>query len=323
MIRHQWIVQEQRSPDSKSCINASALRFGYLTFAVITPAKNEAEYIERTIDSMLRQTVKPLKWLIVSDGSTDGTDRIVQRYLPKIKWMDLLRMPEHHVRSFAGKAHAFNTAYDHIKTLAFDLIGNVDADISFDAEYFAFLLTQFSSNPHLGVGGTPFQENFMQYNYRYTNIEHVSGACQLFRRECFDAIGGYQPLAGGGVDWVAVTTARMLGWQTRTFIEKVSIHHRKIGTAHGKLLSSRFRFGKQDYCLGGHPIWEIFRCLYQMKSKPYLIGGLALFFGYFWAFLRRVKRPIADELVAFHRKEQMLQLKKVIINIFQRDKSSA
>lgn len=323
MISHQWMVQEYRRPDSMPCADASALRFGNLTYAVITPAKNEAEYIERTIDSMLRQTVKPLKWLIVSDGSTDGTDRMVQRHLLKNKWMDLLRMPEHPVRSYAGKALAFNMGYHHIKTLCFDLIGNVDADISFDPDYFAFLLAQFSKNPRLGVGGTPFQENFKRYNYRYTNIEHVSGACQLFRRECFNAIGGYQPLAGGGVDWVAVTTARMLGWQTHTFTEKVSIHHRKIGTAHGKLLASRFRFGKQDYCLGGHPVWEIFRCLYQMKSKPYVIGGLALFSGYFWAFLRRIKRPIADELVAFRRKEQILRLRKVMIKIIKRDKSSA
>ena len=284
------------------------------TFVLITPARNEAAFIEGTINSMIGQTVLPAKWVIVSDGSTDGTDNIVMRYAATHKWIEFVRIPERTERHFAGKVYAFNAGYERIKDLNYDIIGNLDADITFDEDYFSFLLSRFAENPQLGVGGTPFREGTNQYDYRFTSIEHVSGACQLFRRECFEDIGRYKPIKGGGVDLVAVTTARMMGWQTRTFVEKTSEHHRDIGTGTGKLLSSRFRFGKQDYYLGGHPLWEVFRSAYQMKNKPRIAGGLFLLLGYTWAFLSGVERPVSRKFVAFRRKEQMRRLK----NLFRR-----
>jgi hypothetical protein len=147
------------------------------------------------------------------------------------------------------------------------------------------------------------------YDYRFVSIEHVSGACQLFRRECFEEIGGYVPMKSGGVDHVAVITARMKGWKTRTFTDKICEHHRKIGTAqHGKL-KSRYRDGALDYALGGHPLWEVFRTAYQMTRRPYLIGGLSLFAGYVRAAIRNESRPVSEELVAFRRREQMHRLR--------------
>ena len=117
-----------------------------------------------------------------------------------------------------------------MRNLQFDVIGNLDADISFESDYFAFLMARFAEAPRLGVAGTPFVEEGRRYDYRFSSIEHVSGACQLFRRECFADVGGYMPIKGGGIDWVAVTTARMMGWQTRTFTEKNCLHHRPMGT---------------------------------------------------------------------------------------------
>lgn len=283
------------------------------TFVLITPARNEAAFIELTIKSMIRQTSLPVKWVIVSDGSTDGTDDIVKRYAAEHNWIEFVRMPERTERHFAGKVHAFNAGYERVRDLNYDIIGSLDADITFDEEYFSFLLSRFAENPRLGVGGTPFREGTNQYDYRFTSIEHVSGACQLFRRECFDDIGRYKPIKGGGIDLVAVTTARMIGWQTRTFVEKTCEHHRHIGTGTSKVLTSRFRFGKQDYYLGGHPLWEVFRSIYQMKKKPFIAGGLFLLLGYTWAFFSGVERPVSREFVAFRRKEQMHRLR----NLFQ------
>ena len=281
-----------------------------LTYVLITPARNEAAFIEQTIKSMIVQTVLPIKWVIVSDGSTDGTNDIVKRYANEYSWIEFVLLPERAERHFAGKVEAFNAGYARVKDLRYDIIGNLDADISFNEDYFPFLLGKFSEHPELGVGGTPFREGTVQYNYRFTSIDHVSGACQLFRRECFVSIGGYAPIEGGGIDWVAVTTARMKGWQTKTFTEKSCVHHRKIGTGKGKVLAARFRFGKQDYYLGGHPGWEVCICLYQMKTKPRILGGLFLFCGYLWAFVNRVKRPIPQELIDFRRKEQMHRLRE-------------
>jgi hypothetical protein len=226
--------------------------------------------------------------------------------------MRFVRMPEHRDRNFAAKVTCFNAGYEILKDERYDIIGNLDADVSFAPTYFEFLLGKFAAMPELGVGGTPFVEDGVQYDYRFVNIEHVSGACQLFRRQCFEDIGGYKPIKGGGIDWVAVTTARMRGWKTRTFTEQTYEHHRKIGTGKSNTILSRFRFGKQDYYLGGHPVWELFRCLYQMKSKPYVLGGLMLFMGYLWAWVARLERPISPELVQFRRVEQMLRLRGII-----------
>jgi biofilm PGA synthesis N-glycosyltransferase PgaC len=281
-----------------------------LTYVLITPARNEVDNIERTIQAVIRQTARPAKWVIVSDGSTDGTDEIVREYVAEYDWIELLRRPERAERNFAGKADSFNAGYNCLKDLKFDIIGNLDADLSFEEDYFSFLLEKFTEDPTLGVAGTPFREGTDTYDYRFTSIEHVSGACQLFRRECFDQIGGYTPLKQGGVDLVASITARMNGWKTRAFTEKVCEHHRQ--TQFGKRFNraAEFRSGYQDYLMGAHPVWELFRCIYQSSKRPFLIRGTLLLAGYSCALLRRAERPVSKEFVAFRREEQMHRLRK-------------
>ena len=281
------------------------------TYVLITPARNEADYIELTLKSMVAQTVRPLKWVIVSDGSTDGTDDIVRRYMADNPWIELLRMPERAERHFAGKAFAFNAGYERLKHVPFNIIGNLDADVSFEPEHFAFLIGKMRENRELGVAGAPFREGTYQYDYRYVNIENVWGGCQLFRRECFEKIGGYMPLKGGCIDHVAVVSARLHGWQTRTFTEKVCLHHRQMGTALQGGLKAKVKFGVKDYTVGNHPLWELFRTVYQMKHRPYVVGGLALGLGYAWSLVRRAETPLTPELVAFVRGEQMQRLKKL------------
>lgn len=280
-----------------------------LTYVLITPARNEESNIEKAIRSVISQTILPRKWVIVSDGSTDRTDEIAQRYMAVNSWIELIRMPEHKDRQFAAKVNCFNAGYRKVKDSQYDIIGNLDADISFGKDYFEFLMSRFAEDPKLGVAGTPFVEDGIHYDYRFTNIEHVSGACQLFRRKCFEEIGGYVPIGGGGIDWTAVTTARMKGWKTRTFRDKTCLHHRKMGTGNTNALMTWFKLGRKDYFLGGHPAWEIFRTFHQMGRKPYIVGGLGLFLGYVWAILKREERPISKELMEFHRKEQMDRLK--------------
>ena len=284
------------------------------TYVLITPARNEAQFIELTIRSVIRQTVRPAKWVIISDGSTDSTDDIVTKYAARYPWIELLRMPERRERHFAGKVHAFDAGYARLSEVDYDAIGSMDADISFDEEYFSFLLGKLAQDHRLGLVGTPFKDSSM-YDYRFVSIEHVSGACQLFRKECFEEIGGYVPVKSGGIDHIAVITARMKGWKTRTFTEKFCLHHREIGSArHGALLA-KFRVGVVDYALGSHPLWELCRTIYQLTRKPFALGGLMIGSGYVWAMVRRVKRPISRELVAFRRREQMQRLKKFVSTV--------
>ena len=282
-------------------------------YALVTPARNEAAFIEATIHSVIAQTARPLRWIIVSDGSTDDTDAIVQRFAAEHPWIELLRMPERRERHFAAKAHAFNAGFARLQGVPYDIVGNLDADITFDPEYFQFLLDRFVSDPRLGVAGTPFVEDFERpsqhsYAHKFASLEHVSGACQMFRRQCFDDVGGYVPIKGGAVDWVAVTSARMNGWVTRTFLEKVSFHHRKLGTGNNSPLMVRFHYGRKAYYVGGHPLWVLIRGCSQMRQKPYLLAGMLFISGFVWAFLSRTPRAVSRELITFHRAEQLSRL---------------
>jgi biofilm PGA synthesis N-glycosyltransferase PgaC len=301
-----------------SHINSVGLQFPKLmiktpSYVIITPARNEAQFIELTLKSVVKQTILPLKWVIVSDGSTDGTDDIVRKYVRDNPWIQLLRMPERTKRHFAGKVFAFNAGYAKVKDLNPDVIINLDGDVSIETDHFQFLLSKFAENPELGVWGAPFREGSQQYDYRFSNIENVWGGCQLFRPECYESIGGYVPVEGGCIDHIAVVSARMKGWQTRTFTDRVCIHHRVMGTAQQGALKARFKMGAKDHSVGNHPVWEAARALYQMTKPPFVVGGVALAAGYLWRLARREKIPVSQDLAAFTRREQMHRLRRLVL----------
>ena len=287
-----------------------------LKYVLVTPARNEEALIEQTIQSVIHQTLLPQKWVIVSDGSTDHTDEIVQKFLPEYPWIELVQLPPLTDRHFASKARSFAAGFERLRELDWEVVGNLDADITFGPGYLNYLMTQFASDPALGVAGTPFVDAGTAYDYRFTSLEHVSGACQLFRRQCYEQIGGYQAVRGGGIDWIAVTTARMKGWKTRTFLDQVCHHHRPMGTASRNRLRAAFKLGEQDYYLGGHPLFQIFRGVYQMSRQPLIVGGGALIAGYFLGWLRGLPKPVSHELISFHRKEQTLRLKHKLRHTF-------
>ena len=290
-----------------------------LRYVLITPSRNEARFIEKTIDSVVNQTVLPLKWVIVNDGSTDATPEIVGKYLAYYNWIELVNRPIRKERHFAGKVEAFKAGLERVKELEYEIIGNLDADVSFDPDYFEFLLSKFAQDSRLGVAGTVFRE-LNGYNSAIDSFEgqtHVAGGCQVFRRQCFEEIGGYLPSKVGGIDWMAVKTARMVGWNTRSYREKFFLHYRALGTAERSVVASNFEYGKKDYILGGHPLWQMFRCIYRLTQRPYLIAGIALFAGYLTASVSRPERPVSPELMKFHRSEQMLKLKTILSSLFR------
>ena len=288
-------------------------------YVVVTPAKNEAAFIELTLKSVIAQNIHPMRWVIVSDGSTDNTDEIVRKYAMEYDWIELLSLPESAERNFSGKVHAFSAGYEKVRELDYDFIVSMDADVSFDRDFFPFLLERFKINPRLGLAGAPFIEQGKTYDFRFSSTEHVSGICQIFRRECFQSIGGYVPVKGGGIDVIAVMTARMKGWETRTFPEKVCEHHRSMGTGMHSNIGAKFKLGQKDYALGNSPVWQIFRSAYQMTKKTFIIDGCAIFSGYFWCMLRGVERPVSAELMQFRRREQWGRLRKFFLRGWRQD----
>lgn len=288
------------------------------SYALITAARNEAALIEGTIRSVIAQTIQPLKWVIVSDGSTDGTDEIVSRYAEEYCWIELLRMPPRKERHFGGKALAVKAALKRLHGAPYEVIACLDADMTFERDYFEYLLERLALDPRLGVVGTPYRDATSEiYDFRFMNLEHVSGACQVFRRACFEGVGGYPVVKGGAIDSIATLTARMKGWQTRTFTEKIALHHRAVGTAQGGQIRARFNMGKRDYAIGNHPVWQICRGAYQLTRRPYVVRGLALMAGYLWSVVSRAEQPVQGELKRFRRKEQMERL----VSLFGRGSS--
>lgn len=287
-----------------------------LSYLVITPARNEAAHLEKTIASMLQQTVQPLLWVIASDGSTDETESIAAQHAGQIPWIKLMRMPERGERHFAGKAQAFNTALASVNDMQFDAVACMDADVTFAPEYFSFLLDKLAGDAHYGIVGTPYRELSGEiYDYRYVSSDEVSGICQLFRRRCIEEIGGYTLSRAGNIDTIACLSARMAGWKTRSFAEMTSLHLRPTGTACSGILRARFNEGRRDDLIGNHPIWQVFRVLYQMSLRPWILRGAAIGLGYAWSALRHEQHPVSQELIRFRRKEQMQRLRQILVRI--------
>jgi glycosyltransferase involved in cell wall biosynthesis len=288
-----------------------------MRYILITSARNEEAFVEKTILSVAAQTILPEQWVIIDDGSTDKTGEIIDKYARKYRWIDPVHNPKRLERNFAAKAQAVNAALQRVKNLQFKVVGNLDADVSFEPDYMAFLLQKFATDPNLGVAGTPFTQpgGYDSTKDSFEGESYVAGPCQLFRRRCFEEIGGYVANRAGGVDWIAVMTARMKGWHVRSFVEKRFHHHRSMGTAERGGVSALFSYGEKDYYLGGSPIWQVFRTTYRIAKPPYVVGGLALLFGYSWAALRRVKRPVSNELMKFHRRDQMQKLRSILLTL--------
>lgn len=292
-----------------------------MRYALVTPARNEAELIEQTMQSMVAQTVVPTRWVIVDDGSTDATPEIVERYSEQYPWIELFRRPQREDRNFAGKVHAFRDGLARIDLSQVEFIGNLDADITFGPDHFEFLLGKLSDDPRLGVVGTAYtEEGFDSLRDSFEGETSVHGACQLFRLQCYQDIGGYRPSKAGGIDWIAVTTARMKGWNTRNYPDRRFRHHRRMGTAERSKLGAMYDYGKKDYFLGGSLVWEIFRVGYRITKRPLVLGGMSLLLGYSMAAIQRVERPVSDELMRFHRREQMAKLSLILRSLIRMKK---
>jgi GT2 family glycosyltransferase len=213
-------------------------------------------------------------------------------------------------RDFSSKVYAIQAGIEKLKGAEYDFIGNLDTDVSFEPNYYESILTMFQENPKLGIaGGTVFEACGRKWIRLHTSDSwSVSGAIQMFRRQCFKDIGGYIPLKIGGEDTIAEVMARMHGWEVKTFPIITVLHHRRIGVERANILSARFHQGRKEYSCGYHPLFEIARCISRVREKPYMFGSLLRLYGYCYAFLRREPQSISKDIISFLRQEQMGRL---------------
>jgi poly-beta-1,6-N-acetyl-D-glucosamine synthase len=280
------------------------------SYALATAAYNEEKCIEKVIRSIVNQQLRPEKWIIVSDGSTDRTDEIVKSYAAQYPFIQLVRITEDHPRNFNAQLNAINLGFSHLAGVDCAFIGNLDADITLGPYYFDRLLSEFEADPKLGLaGGYIHEEQDGEFRCRPGNsVSSVAHGVQCFRRECLDALGGYAPFSWGGTDTHAGVRLRMLGWRVESIPSLEAYHHRPTGGGFGAM-RYRFRGGLMDHYLGTHPLFELFRIARRMAAKPYLVGGLVRLAGFVWAYCKGAKREVSPEYMAFVRKEQMEKLR--------------
>jgi biofilm PGA synthesis N-glycosyltransferase PgaC len=277
-----------------------------LKYVVITPAHNEEKFIEKTISSMIAQRVRPSKWVIVNDGSTDRTKEVVEKYLPQNAFIELLNVERGAERSFGNKARAFNRGVEQVRGLDYEFIGNLDADMSLEPDYYANILQIFAAEPKLGVcGGIIYTTVGDRFVTADRTLDSVAGAVQLFRRECFaDIGGGYTPLPYGGIDAAAEITAKSKGWIVRKSRENKAYEHRQTGTAVSSPLTACYRLGRRFHSLGYGLAFFSLRCLYRIGDSPVFVGSCATFLGFVGSVLKRRPVLLPEEAVKHWRREQ-------------------
>ena len=274
-------------------------------FVVITPTRDEERTIEATIRSMLGQRARPLRWVIVNDGSTDRTAALVEKYLPDNAWMELVTRQDRGYRALGGGVvEAFNCGLARVGDLDWDYVVKLDADLEFEPDYFENMLRHFAENPRLGMAsGKTFLVRNGRKSLEYCHDEHVRGPAKMYAREVFEAIGGLESVRGW--DMIDETKAQMLGWQTRSFSDDEIIHLRPIDGRQANVVRSRYEMGKLYWFLGYHWAYHFVRCLRSaVQDYPLGIGGAALFAGYVAALMAGGDR-YDEAYVAFVRRKQL------------------
>jgi glycosyltransferase involved in cell wall biosynthesis len=273
-------------------------------YVLVTPARNEEVTIGVTIDSVTHQTRLPAEWVIVSDGSTDGTDAIVQAASAKHPWIRLLRLPPRKNRSFAAVVHATESGVRALTEKDYDYIGLLDSDVRFQSDYFERLIEHFIASPRLGLAGGVVIDVGLPKHRLPRNRQDVPGAVQFYRRACFEALGRLLAVPEGGWDGLACAQARMHGYETRLLTELVVDHLKPRNISEGGILRRKWQMGVRDYAAGCRPLFEGAKCLGRVLEPPLLVGAIAWWIGYCCAALQRRERLVPRDLLEFLRTEQ-------------------
>jgi glycosyltransferase involved in cell wall biosynthesis len=287
----------------------SATERGYV---LLTPVKDEQSTIGITIDSVVRQTLLPAEWIIVSDGSTDQTDEIVEAASRKHPWIRLIQLPRRQTRNFAAVVHATETGLKALKSTKYEYLGLLDADVRFVATYFEQLVQRFERDPLLGLAGGVVVDVGNPKNERPRNMQDVPGAVQFFRRTCFNSLGGLVAIPEGGWDALTCAKARMCGFKTELLQELVVDHLKPRNISEGGVFRRKCQLGIRDYALGYHPMFELLKCMGRITEPPFLAGAIARFLGYCFATLQKRPCLLPPDLKAFVRLEQMQRLRRFL-----------
>jgi biofilm PGA synthesis N-glycosyltransferase PgaC len=276
-------------------------------YVVITPVRDEEAYLPLSIESIVRQTIRPVEWVIVNDGSRDRTPEIIEEAASKYPWIRAIHRTDRGYRKWgAGIIEAFYDGFNSLTCKDWDFMSKLDGDLSFEPGYFEGTFKKFAENPRIGIGGGVLYHyeagrKVLERNPTF----HVRGGAKIFRRECWDALGGLW--VGPGSDTVDEVKANMLGWTTMSFAELHMIHHRPTGASWGPW-GGVAKDGTISYVLGYHPLFMLAKSFANLARRPYVVVSTALLYGYVTACVQRVPRVNDPELIRYLRNQQLARL---------------
>ena len=275
-------------------------------YCMITPVRDEEECIAATIESVLRQTIRPTEWIIVDDGSTDATRTILDGYAREHSWIQILHRSDRGRRSTGGGIEAFIDAYSSLQSRDWEFLVNLDGDLTFDPEYFESCFRHFHRVPQLGIGGgTIYTREGEHFQEETAPCFHVRGATKIYRRECWENLGGL--VCSLGWDTIDEIKANQLGWRTQSFRDVQLRHHRLTGAAWGAW-GNAVNDGEADYLVGYHPLFFWLKCIRHIFESPYLLRSLGIAYGFLRCLARRTPQITDGELKAYLRRQQLRRL---------------
>ena len=278
-------------------------------YIIVTPVRDEASYIEKTIQSVTRQTVLPCQWIIVDDGSTDSTGMIAAAAAAKHTWMQVLHRADRGFRSPGGGVmESFLDGFQMITVRDWGFVVKLDGDLSFEPDYFERCLARFVKDPKLGIGGGTIcnmVNGRLVVEAPEDPMFHVRGATKIYRRECWNGIGGLirQP----GWDTVDEYHANMLGFTTYTFPELKLCHYRPAGSTQGTW-NNWVKNGLANYVAGYHPFFMLCKCARRALTRPYGIAAMGLLVGFIKGYVKGAPQVGNRDLIRFVRQQQLRKL---------------
>src|SRR5271166_5502020 len=271
-------------------------------FVIITPVRNEEALVHQTIESVISQTVRPAEWVIVNDGSTDRTAEILEWYSCQYRWIQVIQRKNRGYRkSGGGVIEAFNDGYAALRCWDWGFVVKLDGDLSFGPHYFQKCFEYFESEPRLGLGGGVIYNLMPDGTHKFESggpTFHVRGATKIYRRECWEDIGGLWPAPGW--DTLDEVKANMQGWTTRNFSNLHLLQHRITGGTDGSW-RNLVKNGRANHFSGYHPFFMLAKCLSRILRRPYVAGSLALAYGFLTGYLKCTPQVDDPELIAYLR----------------------
>jgi poly-beta-1,6-N-acetyl-D-glucosamine synthase len=276
-------------------------------YVVITPVRDEARFLGRTIESMTRQTILPREWIVVNDGSQDGTGEILDSASAEYPWIRVLHLEDRGFRkSGGGVVEAFYQGYKVLADHDWDLLAKLDGDLSFGPDYFESCFLKFEADPKLGIGGGLVyveQEGQLRVDSPHDPPFHVRGATKIYRKACWERIA---PLPSApGWDTIDEIKANMFGWRTKTFTDVPLIQHKPTGVVDG-VWKNWYKNGRGSYLTGYDPVFMLAKCASKIFRAP--LASAALLAGFGSGYLYNLRRRVDPETLSYLRRQQRCRL---------------